>query len=118
MISKGLLYLLLLQAGFTLEQTPTMICIAEKESGLKPRAINKHLNTDGTADYGLYQINDYFWFKPCKLNVYKALIPLYNVQCAKKVYDTLGYTAWVAYKKHKKECDNRIFKRYSILEKE
>ncbi len=91
-----------------------MICIAEFESSFRPNAVNSKLNKDGSADYGLYQINAKYWFKACKLDKQKALIPIYNIRCAKLVYDKQGYNAWVAYKKHKKTCDNRPVIRYKL----
>ena len=96
---------LLTFAGFSETEAHRMTCVAKYESALKPEAVNLH-NTNGTIDVGLYQVNT-IWFNRipyCELD--KLQNAMYNIKCAKYIYDIQGITAWVAYKKHKKECDS------------
>lgn len=94
----------LLDAGFAPPTAHTMTCIAYYESSLNPSAVNSTLNKDGSADWGLFQINEKVWSSQCDVD--KLLDPVYNIKCAKIVYDAQGLDAWVAYKKHKETCDN------------
>jgi hypothetical protein len=91
------------EAGFNQAEAKTMVCIAKHESAFDPKAINTS-NSNGTTDYGLYQINSIWDGKGCRID--KLLDPAYNTACAKRVYDIQGFTAWVAYKKYKDTCDN------------
>ena len=47
------------KAGFSSNQVPTMVCISKYESSFNCDATNR--NTDGSTDYGLFQINSYYW---------------------------------------------------------
>lgn len=106
MISKYLLLLFLLDAGFTREESKVMVCIAELESSLNPLAVNDKLNKDNSIDYGLFQINDRLWFKACNLTPVTALEIKPNIKCARMVYKQLGFNAWVAYRNKGKVCPN------------
>jgi lysozyme C len=103
-ISKLLLYSALLAAGFNTEQAPIMVCIAELESGLNLKAIN--VNKNKTTDYGILQINDYWWLKSCKTTTDNLLTLEGSVVCAKHIHEKRGYNAWVAYNKNTKTCNN------------
>jgi hypothetical protein len=91
-------------AGFEGKLANTMVCVAKYESALDPSAINTNRNQ--SKDYGLLQINDYWWKDHCEIG--KLLDPAYNAQCAKLVYDKQGLNAWYGYKKNKATCDNYI----------
>lgn len=98
----------LYNAGFNHNAIDTMVCIAKKESNLKPQAINT-ANKNGTKDYGIMQINT-VWIGACNLNHKKDWSNLdKNVKCAKKIYDKQGLRAWVTYKKYcyKKESSEQ-----------
>jgi hypothetical protein len=99
-------------AGFPSSTIGTMVCIAKHESGLNPGATNK--NNDGSTDYGLFQINSYYWCSGDPMSKYnecgqscQTLLndPQKNTNCAKKVYNEQGYNAWYGYQYHKAECD-------------
>lgn len=104
-ISKSMLVALLYLAGFTKNEVPTMLCIAKYESSFNTQAVNK--NKNGSTDYGLFQINDRWWGHVCPVD--KLLDAEYNIQCARTVFDAMGYDAWIAYRKHRGECDNATY---------
>ena len=111
MLNKFILFNMLTTFGFNIPDAQVMVCIAQHESAFNYKAINKDLNSDGSADYGLFQINDRLWADKCNLTIEELLTPEANIQCAKKVHSQLGFEGWVAYKKHKQTCDNyRLFK--------
>jgi lysozyme C len=99
-------------AGFPQTTIPTMVCISKYESSFNCDATNK--NTDGSTDYGLMQINSYWWCSGDPLSKYNgcsaSCSSLFNCQsnanCAYTVWKQQGYNAWYGYKNHKSECDN------------
>lgn len=99
-------------AGFPQSSLPTMVCISKYESSFNCDATNK--NTDGSTDYGLMQINSYWWCSGDPLSKYNgcstSCSSLFNCQsnanCAYIVWKQQGYNAWYGYKNHKTECDN------------
>jgi hypothetical protein len=50
---------LLRTAGFPAGAIPAMVCVAKYESGYSCSA--KNFNSDGTEDFGLFQINSRYW---------------------------------------------------------
>lgn len=64
--------------GFTRAELPDWMCLIQHESNFDSRAVGR-LNTDGSADWGLFQINDRYWCTPgvkgkgCNLNCYSML---------------------------------------------
>jgi lysozyme C len=100
------------KSGFPEYSVPTMVCISKYESSYNCDATNK--NTDGSSDYGLMQINSYYWCSGDPLSKYNSCgtscSSLFNCQtntnCAYTVWKQQGYTAWYGYKYHKSECDN------------
>jgi len=70
------------------------LAIAKAESGLRENAIN--INTNGTIDVGIYQINSIHFNKEgCTL---KEVSDMYkNVDCAYSIWKEQGWTPWVAY---------------------
>uniref|UniRef100_A0A3Q2QTP6 lysozyme n=1 Tax=Fundulus heteroclitus TaxID=8078 RepID=A0A3Q2QTP6_FUNHE len=94
------------------------VCLTQHESNFNTRAINR--NTDGSTDYGIFQINSKWWCSDggvsrgngCGIrcselqtdDVEKA------IRCAKRVVDDPnGIGAWVAWKAH---CQNRDLSSY------
>lgn len=100
------------KSGFPEYSVPTMVCISKYESSYNCDATNK--NTDGSTDYGLMQINSYYWCSGDPMSKYNSCgtscTSLFNCQtntnCAYTVWKQQGYTAWYGYKYHKSECDN------------
>lgn len=100
------------QSGFPDYAVPTMVCISKYESSNNCDATNK--NTDGSTDYGLLQINSYYWcsgdplskYNECKIACSSLFNCQYNTNCAYIVWKQQGYTAWYGYQKHKSECDS------------
>lgn len=90
------------KAGFSGNDLAIAIAVAQAESGLRPDADNTGLNSNGSTDYGLWQIN----------TVHKALFekyhnnwkdPLTNAKMAFEVFKGSGWRAWSTYNagKHK-----------------
>jgi len=100
------------KAGFPESSIGTMVCISKYESSYNCDA--KNTNTDGSSDYGLFQINSYYWCSGDPKSKYNecgiSCSSLYNCQsnsnCAYTVYRQQGYNAWYGYKYHKSECDS------------
>jgi lysozyme C len=100
------------KSGFPEYSVPTMVCTSKYESSYNCDATNK--NTDGSTDYGLMQINSYYWCSGDSMSKYNSCgtscSSLFNCQtntnCAYTVWKQQGYTAWYGYKNHKTECDN------------
>jgi lipocalin len=100
------------KSGFPGYTIPTMVCVSKYESSYNCDATNK--NTDGTTDYGLMQINSYYWcsgdvsskYNECKVACSSLFDCQHNTNCAYTVWKQQGYTAWYGYQKHKTECDS------------
>lgn len=100
------------KAGFISSQVPVMVCISKYESSFNCDATNT--NTDGSTDYGLMQINSYYWcsgdamskYNECGATCSSLFDCQNNANCARTVYNQQGYTAWYGYQYHKQECDN------------
>eukprot|EP01100_Stratorugosa_tubuloviscum_P002354 TRINITY_DN154_c0_g1_i1.p1 TRINITY_DN154_c0_g1~~TRINITY_DN154_c0_g1_i1.p1 ORF type:complete len:145 (-),score=53.78 TRINITY_DN154_c0_g1_i1:146-580(-) len=100
-------------AGFSSSAVPTMVCIAKYESSFDCAATNPY-NSDGSEDFGLLQINSYWWcsggpkstYNGCGVSCSSLFDCQKNCNCAYVVYKQQGFNAWVAYQKHKTECDN------------
>jgi hypothetical protein len=99
-------------AGFPESTIGTMVCIAKWESSWNCGALNH--NTDGSTDYGLAQINSYYWcsgdakskYNSCNASCNSLLNCQANANCAHLVYKQQGFNAWYGYKAHKSECDS------------
>lgn len=80
----------------TVEKYPwnskVMLAIARAESNCNPRSDNSGLNTDGTYDYGLFQINSVHGHSRSIL-----ANPAKNTEIAFKIWQSQGYRAWSAY---------------------
>jgi lysozyme C len=100
------------KSGFPEYSVPTMVCTSKYESSYNCDATNK--NTDGSTDYGLMQINSYWWcsgdpkskYNSCGTSCTSLFNCQTNANCAYTVWKQQGYTAWYGYKNHKTECDN------------
>ena len=100
------------KSGFPESSIGTMVCISKYESSYNCDATNK--NTDDSTDYGLFQINSYYWCSGDQKSKYNecgtTCSSLFNCQsnsnCAYKVWKEQGYNAWYGYKYHKTECDS------------
>ena len=105
-------YNYLKKAGFPQSSLATMVCISKYESSWNCKATNK--NVDGSTDYGLMQINSYYWcsgdptskYNECGTSCDSLFDCQKNANCAYKVYREQGYNAWYGYKNHKAECDS------------
>lgn len=85
------------KAGFAdTQQLATMIAIAMAESSGNPNANNAGMNTNGSVDYGLWQINSVH-----RPDLDKVYDPYYNAQQAYNVWGQQGYGAWAAYNRGK-----------------
>lgn len=93
-ITVDVLSWLLTAAGFSTQQIPVMLCIAQYESAYKTDAIN--VNKDKSIDRGLFQINSKYWDDRCPGDMFN---PGANVRCAKQVHEVLGYKGWVVFQK-------------------
>lgn len=82
------------------DEAETAIAIAKAESGLNPKAVNEK-NSNGSSDYGLFQINSIH--NPTEEQKFNAEE---NIKMSKRIYDARGnWTAWSAY-------NNGSFKKY------
>lgn len=76
-------------AGFTGSQIPIMVAIALAESSGNPSAT--HTNSNGSTDYGLWQINSVHHFSG------NLLDPQVNAAAARTVFNSQGFQAWSTY---------------------
>ena len=99
-------------AGFPSNTIGTMVCISKYESSWNCAASNK--NVDGSTDYGLFEINSYYWcsgdptskYDECQTSCNSLFDCQKNANCAYKVYKEQGFNAWYGYQYHKSECDS------------
>lgn len=87
------------QAGFPQSVHVTMVAIALAESGGRVEVINP-FNSNGTKDYGLFQINSVHGYTERDLTTDAA----FNTRCAKAIYDRQGLRAWSVYNNGKYEA--------------
>jgi lysozyme C len=100
------------KAGIPESVVPALVCTAYYESSWNCAATNH--NTDGTEDYGLLQINSYWWcsggpkskYNGCNASCQSMFDCQTNANCAHVVWSQQGLNAWYGYKNHKAECDN------------
>ena len=89
-----------------------MVCISKYESSYNCDASNKNTDSSGNAsrlpegkrstDYGLMQINSYYWcsgdalskYNSCNVACSSLFNCQYNTNCAYIVWKQQGYTAW------------------------
>lgn len=100
------------KSGFPESSIGTMVCISKYESSFDCDATNH--NIDGSTDYGLFQINSYYWcsgdsmskYNECHTSCSSLFTCQTNSNCAYIVWKQQGYTAWYGYQYHKSECDS------------
>lgn len=80
------------QAGFSTTFAPIMAAIAEAESSGNPDAT--HVNSNGSTDYGLWQINSVHANLLAGKNWHD---PAANAQMAYAIYQQQGLSAWSTY---------------------
>ncbi|XP_026196308.1 lysozyme C-like [Anabas testudineus] len=89
------------------------VCLSKWESSYNTQAINH--NTDGSTDYGIFQINSRWWCSngtpssnACNIKCSELLTDnvAVAINCAKRVVrDPNGMGAWVAWRNHCKGRD-------------
>jgi hypothetical protein len=72
-----------------------MLAIAKAESGLDPSKISP-VNSNGSIDYGVLQVNSCHGYDPKKL-----LNVDYNLEKAREIYEKQGMKAWSTYNNEK-----------------
>jgi lysozyme C len=92
------------QAGFPESTIGPMVCTSKYESSFYTHATNK--NTNGTTDYGLFQINSIHLRDGagCPSSSTALFDPVTNTRCALHVYKIQGINAWYGYQHHRSEC--------------
>jgi lysozyme C len=104
-LSEGQIATLLREAGFSDAEVPKMVCTAKYESSFYTRA--SHTNTNGTTDYGLFQINSiHLGSKGCAKSASAVYDPAANAHCARVIFEEQGIGAWYGYKAHAATCNH------------
>ncbi|XP_032309534.1 lysozyme E-like [Drosophila ananassae] len=90
--------------GVPRDQLARWTCIAQHESGFRTNVVGA-TNSNGSNDYGIFQINNYYWCAPpsgrfsyneCGLSCNALLTDdiTHSVRCAQKVLSQQGWSAW------------------------
>ncbi|XP_012155684.1 lysozyme 1 [Ceratitis capitata] len=98
----------LLSLGVPKDQLAIWTCIAEHESSYRTGVVGP-TNKNGSNDYGIFQINNYYWCQPssgrfsyneCNLSCDALLTDdiSNSVTCARKIQKQQGWTAWSTWK--------------------
>ncbi len=105
LLSEHEVAMLLRAAGFEESEVPRMVCTAKYESSFYERA--SHRNSNGTTDYGLFQINRIHLRDGggCPSSASALFDADTNTKCALHVYKEQGINAWYGYQKHRSECN-------------
>uniref|UniRef100_A0A2H1W700 Lysozyme n=1 Tax=Spodoptera frugiperda TaxID=7108 RepID=A0A2H1W700_SPOFR len=91
--------------GFPEHELKDWVCLIEAESSKRTNAIGNG-NSDGSLDYGLFQINNRYWCsdgdhpgKGCNIRCKDLLLDDITIasQCAKTIFGVHGFNAWVAW---------------------
>ncbi|XP_068429972.1 lysozyme C [Clinocottus analis] len=103
--------------GYRGHSLANWVCLSKWESSYDTMATNH--NTDGTSDYGIFQINSRWWCdnggttaNACNIKCNDLLSNDVSkaINCAKRVVrDPNGIGAWVAWRHH---CQNRDLSSY------
>uniref|UniRef100_A0A1I8MHI7 Glycosyl hydrolases family 22 (GH22) domain-containing protein n=1 Tax=Musca domestica TaxID=7370 RepID=A0A1I8MHI7_MUSDO len=94
--------------GVPKSELPQWTCIAKHESEFNTDAVGP-ANSDGSHDYGIFQINDRYWCRPpnggrssngCHVNCRDLLGSniARSVKCARQVQTQTGWSAWTTWK--------------------
>ncbi|XP_034103467.1 lysozyme E-like [Drosophila albomicans] len=90
--------------GVPRDQLARWTCIADQKSNYRTSAVGPK-NSDGSQDYGIFQISSLFWCQPangrfshneCSINC-KDLVTddiTNSVRCAQKILGKQGWSAW------------------------
>uniref|UniRef100_T1D598 lysozyme n=1 Tax=Psorophora albipes TaxID=869069 RepID=T1D598_9DIPT len=94
------------QYGFPAHKVNNFVCLAQAESSLT--TTKTHKNSNGSTDYGLFQINNKYWCSSagfsssndCRVTCADLLTNDITkaVACANKVFARHGYSAWYGWK--------------------
>lgn len=113
-----LAYEMIHKHGFAKSTISEWICLVANESGYNTRAKGGP-NWDGSYDWGLFQINDYYWcttsgatrYNDCNVSCSKLVDD--NISddctCAKKIYKRHGFDAWYGWQKGCKGKDTSSY---------
>lgn len=90
---------------------PNWVCLVEAESSRDTSAIGPP-NSDGSQDFGLFQINNYYWCGmgapggDCNVDCYALTDDsiVDDSACAKLIYGRHGFSAWYGWQR---ECDGQ-----------
>ncbi|XP_011180841.2 lysozyme 1 [Zeugodacus cucurbitae] len=94
--------------GVPRDQLARWTCIAEHESSYRTGIVGP-TNYNGSNDYGIFQINNYYWCQPangrfsyneCRLSCNALLTDdiSNSVRCARKIQGQQGWSAWSTWK--------------------
>lgn len=94
--------------GVPKSELPQWTCIADHESNYRTNVVGPP-NSDGSNDYGIFQINGLYWCQPpdgrfsyngCKISCNSFLTDDIGaaVKCARQVKNTSGFEAWSTWK--------------------
>ncbi|XP_017103991.2 lysozyme P [Drosophila bipectinata] len=94
--------------GVPRDQLDKWTCIAQHESSFRTSVVGP-ANSNGSNDYGIFQINNKYWCQPadgrfsyneCKLSCNDLLTDNISnsVKCAQKIQRQQGWTAWSTWK--------------------
>ena len=100
--------------GVPKSELPQWTCIDEHESSFRTGVVGP-TNSNGSNDYGIFQINNYYWCTPpsgafsyneCKIKCDDFLVDSIEpaVKCAQLVLKQQGWTAWSTWK----YCDGTL----------
>ncbi|XP_018013227.1 lysozyme c-1-like [Hyalella azteca] len=89
--------------GFAQSSLADWVCLVQHESSFNTAAVGQN---KGSKDYGLFQINDYYWCNSgtgtndCNINCDKLKDNNIadDVKCAKKIFARHGFNAWYGWK--------------------
>ncbi|XP_077298016.1 lysozyme-like [Arctopsyche grandis] len=105
----------LLRQGFPKNELSDWVCLIYSESSYETNVVGP-MNTDGSYDWGLFQINDKYWCKGhysgskniCNINCGEFLQDdiSASVKCALKIKNASGFSAWEGWKA---KCQGRHF---------
>ncbi|XP_054741317.1 lysozyme 1-like [Anastrepha obliqua] len=94
--------------GVPKDQLARWTCIAQRESSFRTNVVGP-TNSNGSNDYGIFQINNKYWCQPadgrfsyneCNLSCNALLTDNIadSVKCARKIQKQQGWTAWSTWK--------------------
>uniref|UniRef100_L7MBS7 lysozyme n=1 Tax=Rhipicephalus pulchellus TaxID=72859 RepID=L7MBS7_RHIPC len=95
---------ILVRNGIPRIKVPDWICLAQAESSLNSKAVNRNRNR--SIDYGIFQINNGYWCSPGPHNECKVSCSALksdnigpSIKCAKQIYKRHGFNAWYGWKR-------------------